>query len=183
VVQIYHAGTGMADEVDYTTCLLPFSAAIQRLAGHIEARITLYAINLWYFSIWLERQGPATMINFFPVESPPDSDSVVLYESESGTESVPARPSGGSTRKTNLSLSKYSTAPVPSSFWCPSDFLLSAGMVIIQPSTHHVLLVHDTKEKKWLFPTRSKFRGEELKLTALRGASEEVRILCDNLGA
>lgn len=49
-------------------------------------------------------------------------------------------------------------------------------MVIIQPSTGQVVLVHDTDTKSWFFPKGRKDRGESLEQTALREAYEEVRI-------
>lgn len=74
-------------------------------------------------------------------------------------------------------LSNYSTHGVNDSAWASSDFLLGAGMVIIQRNTHLVVVVYDTQRKDWFFPQGRKNIGEALEQTALREAYEEVSVI------
>jgi len=62
---------------------------------------------------------------------------------------------------------------VPDSTWSSQNFTLSAGMVIIQPSTHKIVVVYDTATKTWFFPRGRKDMNESLERTALREAFEE----------
>jgi len=73
-------------------------------------------------------------------------------------------------------LSMNSTPAVPSSLWFTSDFLLGAGMVIIQPETEKVVVIYDTERKTWFLPKGRKDVGESLEQAALREAYEEVSI-------
>jgi hypothetical protein len=73
-----------------------------------------------------------------------------------------------------LRFSKNSTAAVPPSLWFASDFMLGAGMVIIQPDTEKIVVIYDTKRKSWFLPKGRKDIGESLEQTALREAYEEV---------
>ena len=75
-----------------------------------------------------------------------------------------------------LIFSNSSTHAVPPSLWFASDFLLGAGMVIIQPETEKIVVVYDTKRKVWFLPKGRKDVGESLEQTALREAYEEVYI-------
>ena len=54
--------------------------------------------------------------------------------------------------------------------------MLGAGMVILQPSTNKVVLVHDRKREyaAYFFPRGRKDIGETLEAAALREAYEEV---------
>ncbi|KAG6883633.1 hypothetical protein C0993_004985 [Termitomyces sp. T159_Od127] len=70
-------------------------------------------------------------------------------------------------------MSVHSSAQVPDSGWSSENFMLGAGMVIIQPSTHKLVLVYDTQYKYWFFPRGRKDVGESLETTALREAYEE----------
>ncbi|KIM81965.1 hypothetical protein PILCRDRAFT_820843 [Piloderma croceum F 1598] len=70
-------------------------------------------------------------------------------------------------------FSKNSTSAVPPSLWFASDFLLGAGMVIIQPETEKIVVIHDTKSNIWFLPKGRKDVGESLEQTALREAYEE----------
>ncbi|KAG6879771.1 hypothetical protein C0992_011816 [Termitomyces sp. T32_za158] len=70
-------------------------------------------------------------------------------------------------------MSAYSSAQVPDSGWSSENFMLGAGMVIIQPSTHKLVLVYDTEHKHWFFPRGRKDIGESLETTVLREAYEE----------
>jgi len=70
-------------------------------------------------------------------------------------------------------LSMNSTPAVPSSLWFTSDFLLGAGMVIIQPETEKIVVIYDTERKTWFLPKGRKDVGESLEQAALREAYEE----------
>jgi len=70
-------------------------------------------------------------------------------------------------------LSERSTAAIPDGIFHAADFLLGAGVVIIQPSTSKIVLVTD-KRKRWFLPKGRKDKGESLEQTALREAYEEV---------
>ena len=70
-------------------------------------------------------------------------------------------------------LSERSTTAIPDSIFHAADFLLGAGVVIIQPSTSKIVLVTD-KRKRWFLPKGRKDKGESLEQTALREAYEEV---------
>jgi len=70
-------------------------------------------------------------------------------------------------------LPKYSTPPVPNSAWCSQSFMMGAGMVILQPSTDRVVVVHDSVDGHWFLPRGRKDIGESLEKTALREAYEE----------
>lgn len=88
-------------------------------------------------------------------------------------------------------LSEWSSPAVPNSLWCAQNFMLGAGMVIIQPSTHKIVVLHDsndledtvgtvTRKKRsdyWFFPKGRKDVGESLETTAIREAYEEVSTL------
>lgn len=71
-------------------------------------------------------------------------------------------------------FSNNSTPAVPPSLWFASDFLLGAGMVIIQPETEKIVVIYDTKLKVWFLPKGRKDVGESLEQTAIREAYEEV---------
>lgn len=60
--------------------------------------------------------------------------------------------------------------------------MLGAGMVILQPSTHKVVVVYETEGKYWFFPKGRKDIGESLETTAIREAYEEVRMVPDFSG-
>ncbi|ETW80018.1 hypothetical protein HETIRDRAFT_247601, partial [Heterobasidion irregulare TC 32-1] len=55
------------------------------------------------------------------------------------------------------------------------EFQLAASMVIIQPTTSKVVVVHDTQTRQWFLPRGRKDRGESIEQCALREAYEEVR--------
>lgn len=71
--------------------------------------------------------------------------------------------------------SRNSTKSIPDSCFWTHDFLLSASMVIIQPSSGKVVLVNDTELGTWFLPRGRKDIGETLEQCALREAYEEVR--------
>jgi len=70
-------------------------------------------------------------------------------------------------------LSERSTAAITNSIFHATDFILGAGVVIIQPSTSKIILVTDNRER-WFLPKGRKDKGESLEQTALREAYEEV---------
>lgn len=73
-------------------------------------------------------------------------------------------------------LTRYSTTGVADSAWSSLDFILGAGMVIIQENTHKIVVVFETQKKYWFFPRGRKDVGESLEKAALREAYEEVHI-------
>lgn len=73
-------------------------------------------------------------------------------------------------------LSERSTPAIPDSIFHATDFILGAGVVIIQPATGKVVLVTDKRER-WFLPKGRKDKGESLEQTALREAYEEVRLM------
>jgi len=73
-----------------------------------------------------------------------------------------------------IPLSAFSSPAVPNSAWCASNFMVGAGMVILQPSTGKVVVLYDEKNKFWFLPRGRKDVGESLEATALREAYEEV---------
>ncbi|VDB88325.1 unnamed protein product [Peniophora sp. CBMAI 1063] len=70
-------------------------------------------------------------------------------------------------------LMAFSTGVVPESLWYCSDFRLAASLVIIQPSSGRVVLVHDTAKNYWFLPRGRKDVGESLEEAALREGYEE----------
>ena len=49
-------------------------------------------------------------------------------------------------------------------------------MVILQPSTSRVVIVHETRLNYWFLPKGRKDVGESMEQAALREAYEEVRL-------
>jgi len=74
-------------------------------------------------------------------------------------------------------LTRYSTNGVADCAWSSLDFLLGAGMVIIQQNTHKIVVVFETAKGYWFFPRGRKDIGESLEKAAIREAYEEVCIL------
>lgn len=70
-----------------------------------------------------------------------------------------------------------SSSAIPDSGWCSPNFALGAGMVIIQPATHRVVVLYSPSETdgQWFFPRGRKDIGESLQQAALREAHEEAR--------
>ncbi len=88
-----------------------------------------------------------------------------------------------------------SSPAIPDSLFFAEDFMLGSGMVIIQPSTGKIVLLHEEEKDtqgrshhRWFLPKGRKDIGETLEQTALREAYEEVRVsssllsLCDRTG-
>ncbi|KAG7440727.1 uncharacterized protein BT62DRAFT_569285 [Guyanagaster necrorhizus] len=70
-------------------------------------------------------------------------------------------------------FSSWSSPAVPYSGFASQDFLLGAGMVILQPSSNRVVVVYDSRTKEYFLPRGRKDLGESLEQTALREAYEE----------
>ncbi|KAH8822663.1 hypothetical protein DL96DRAFT_1618635 [Flagelloscypha sp. PMI_526] len=73
-----------------------------------------------------------------------------------------------------IEISEHSSPMLPNSIYCSSDFMLGAGMVIIQPSTKKVVLVFDKSLQCFFLPKGRKDVDESLEETALREAYEET---------
>jgi len=73
-------------------------------------------------------------------------------------------------------LSSLSTGAVEPTRWSSADFLLAAGLCILQPSTGRVVLVsignQEGKDGRWFLPRGRKDVGESLEETALREGYE-----------
>ncbi|KZT68056.1 hypothetical protein DAEQUDRAFT_728315 [Daedalea quercina L-15889] len=76
-------------------------------------------------------------------------------------------------REEEVAFSAYSTPSVPNSLWYCSDFMIGAGMVVLQPATGKVLLLYEPRHDYWFFPKGRKDIGESLEQAALREAYEE----------
>ncbi|EPS98869.1 hypothetical protein FOMPIDRAFT_1017399 [Fomitopsis schrenkii] len=73
----------------------------------------------------------------------------------------------------SLPLSSRSTPTVRNSMWYCADFMVGAGMIVLQPATGKVLLLYEPRRDYWFFPKGRKDVGESLERTALREAYEE----------
>ena len=71
-------------------------------------------------------------------------------------------------------LSDKSTPAIPDSFFHATEFILGAGIVVIQPSTGKIVVV-ENGEGRWFLPKGRKDKGESLDKAALREGYEEVR--------
>ena len=76
-------------------------------------------------------------------------------------------------------LSDKSTQAVPDNFFHVTEFILGAGIVVIQPSTGKIFVVGD-EEERCFFPKGRQDKGESLDKTALREGYEEVRMSTPN---
>ncbi|KAJ7146200.1 NUDIX hydrolase domain-like protein [Mycena epipterygia] len=70
-------------------------------------------------------------------------------------------------------MSVWSSPQVPDSSWADQNFLLGAGMVLIQQTTRKVVVVYERQKKYWFLPKGRKDIGESLEQAALREAYEE----------
>jgi len=70
-------------------------------------------------------------------------------------------------------FSTLSTPAVSDSLWFASDFVIGAGMVIIQQSTWKIVVVHDGRDRRWFLPKGRKDVGESIEAAALREGYEE----------
>jgi len=73
-------------------------------------------------------------------------------------------------------LSFWSTKAVAPTRWASCDFLIAAGLCILQPSTGRVVLLsisdQEAKDGRWFLPRGRKDIGESLDETALREGYE-----------
>ncbi|KAF8644022.1 hypothetical protein AX16_008738 [Volvariella volvacea WC 439] len=69
--------------------------------------------------------------------------------------------------------SPWSTPFVADGAWGSMNFMLGAGMVVFQPATHRVVVIHDSRTNTWFLPKGRKDVGESLEQAALREAYEE----------
>lgn len=76
-----------------------------------------------------------------------------------------------------LRFSDRSSLAPPSGLYFGGDFQLGAGMVILQPETGKMVVVHDPRTGHWFLPKGRKDVGESLEQAALREAYEEVSII------
>ncbi|KAK0457048.1 uncharacterized protein EV420DRAFT_537400 [Desarmillaria tabescens] len=70
-------------------------------------------------------------------------------------------------------FSKWSSAEIPDSGWASCDFMVGSGMVIIQPSSHKIVVCYDSLRKAYFLPKGRKDIGESLEEAAVREAYEE----------
>lgn len=70
--------------------------------------------------------------------------------------------------------SRMSSNVLPQSFFYSSEFMLGAGMVILQPATEKIVVVWEEKKNYWFLPKGRKDVGESLEQAAVREAYEEV---------
>ena len=71
-------------------------------------------------------------------------------------------------------LGPWSTPAIQDSAFYAADFLLGAGIVIIQESTDKIVVVYDHRYDNWFLPRGRKDIGESLEAAALREGYEEV---------
>ena len=95
------------------------------------------------------------------------SQSPIAQASQTGNQQLDPR--------LQVPLSRDSSPGFPDGVYFASDFLLGAGMVILQPSTSKVVIVYDENSDYWFLPKGRKDVGESLEDAALREAYEEVR--------
>ena len=145
----------MAGEESFKTYLLPFEEAMMRITLPEEAAIVRYAQFLWSYT-WCDKS--ASITDYFPA----DFSFVRLYSHRE--------------RRYLPTLSQHSSSSVPYSAWCSSDFVLSAGMVIIELYSQHIVLFYDIQAKSWFLPSGRKKVGESLEETALRRSRELASI-------
>jgi len=72
-------------------------------------------------------------------------------------------------------LSDKSTPAVPDGFFHATEFILGAGIVVIQPSMGKIVVAWDG-EGRWFSPKGRKYKSESLDKTALRKGYEDVRL-------
>jgi 8-oxo-dGTP pyrophosphatase MutT (NUDIX family) len=81
----------------------------------------------------------------------------------------------------NYNMSTLSSPLLPESMFYSADFMLGAGMVILQPATERFVVVYESARKYYFLPKGRKDVGESLEQAALREAYEEVRALSSPL--
>ncbi|CCM00710.1 uncharacterized protein FIBRA_02750 [Fibroporia radiculosa] len=129
-------------------------------------------------------QGPSNLSSQSqsqPQSSHPSSGSQPSrhgHSRQSNTACKSARPP--STKEPRI-FSHLSSPAIPDSMWFGSDFMLGAGMVIIQPSSGKLVLLYERQKQYWFLPKGRKDVGESLEQTALREAYEESGFRADFL--
>jgi hypothetical protein len=154
--QVREEGTGMPSEEDYVIHLLGIGEALEKLKDWPwDRHIVDYAWALWQKTLAVKKrrtlQAAKTILGR-PLDPHPHSPPRIY--------------------------SSFSSSGVPDSHWCSPDFMLGAGMVIIQPSSGKLALLRDKRDATWFLPKGRKDVGESLQHAALREAFEEVRIIC-----
>jgi hypothetical protein len=159
--------------INDTTCPLPVAPSHLHRCAH-WGRVAMSGRN----RSWFQQRFNGFLTALIPQGSKAKSTTA---QSRASMESV-LFPSPQSTLKRPWTppepLPKYSTPPVPNSAWCSQSFMMGAGMVILQPSTDRVVVVHDSVDGHWFLPRGRKDIGESLEKTALREAYEEVCQCC-----
>lgn len=89
----------------------------------------------------------------------------------------PDRPAPGAFQQSqSSSISSEDPSGIPAdSLFYSANFLLGAGMVVVQPETSKIAVVHDSHSGRWFLPKGRKEIGETLEQAALREVYEEVR--------
>jgi hypothetical protein len=180
----------MQDEQTYTTYLLSFAEVIQRISW-VESCVVSYVEMLWQFTKMRQSGETLSMADLFPPERQYTEAISVSEVSQTFQTSLDwyqrrsilgplmrflrhFKEASVQTVASTRPLSPLSTGTIPDSLWCPSDFFLSAALVIFQPSTTNVVLIYDAKEGCWFLPRGPKLIGEELQSAAIREGSEQV---------
>ncbi|KAK0200751.1 hypothetical protein DFS33DRAFT_1266161 [Desarmillaria ectypa] len=63
-------------------------------------------------------------------------------------------------------FSRWSSTEIPDSGWASCDFMVGSGMVIIQPSSHKIVVCYDSLRKTYFLPKGRKDIGESLEEAA-----------------
>lgn len=122
---------------------------------------------------WFQRPFAAFLSAIKDLMPPPAPRTHVASTATTGSRSRPTTRTIPPQTPWSEPLSEWSTPAVPDSVWCSQNFMLGAGMVIIQPSTDKFVLVYDSIDGHWFLPRGRKDLGESLEKTALREAYEE----------
>lgn len=94
-----------------------------------------------------------------------------INASQTGSSSAATATNSSSTHQPTLRIPRVTRKE-----WPCSEFMLGAGMVIIQPSSGKVVLVYEQRKKYWFLPKGRKDVGESLEEAVLREAYEEVSL-------
>lgn len=144
-----------------------------------------------------------------PVAVAPSEQSDAQGDPSTSRAALPARPQSTHSRTSSQStrgqsrldqthatndpprgLSRWSSPAVPDSVWFATNFLVGAGMVILQPSTAKVVLLHDLRSDYWSFRRAGSGRepgaggpegGVRRGVVWRCAASAKVQILCEAL--
>ncbi|KAI0742867.1 hypothetical protein C8Q80DRAFT_1191184 [Daedaleopsis nitida] len=110
----------------------------------------------------------------------PSSSSRYTHSNDTRAGASSSQPSNSRvSREQRYAFSSVSSGAVADSMWFAEDFMLGAGMVILQPSSGKVVLLYEAREWNgqthhyWFLPKGRKDVGESLGQAALREAHEE----------